>query len=177
MSPGFKIAIGVIIISAAALFYGQRPAPPDTVFPVAKKQVEKRVEAAKEKISGKKTRVKESAKVVEEVTLIAAGAEATYADIKDTPAPAEDKLAAADSALAACDNRADALVDHVESLNGEITAHEELEAAQSDEIELFSARLDALEAENAALRSRLFWVRAGAVGLVAGGLGLWVLAL
>lgn len=178
MSAGFKIAIGVIIISAAALFYGLRPAPAhDTVFPIAKKQTEKRIEKADVKISEIKKHAKKSAKKIEEISLIAIETEAAYVAIKETAAPVEDKLAAADVALAACDTRADALVDHVDYLNAEISAHEEKETALGDEVELFSARIDALESENTALRRQLFWMRAGVVGILAGGFGLWALAL
>lgn len=180
MSTGFKIAIAVIILSAAALFYGLRPAPSSDAqtFTTEKKQVEKRIKKADAKTIEAKRHVKRSAKKVEEVTLIAAETEIIYAEIKDTAAPDAEKLAAADTALTACDARADALVDHVDYLNFEISAHEEKEAVMGEERELFSARVDALEAENLTMRRQLFWARVGVVGLlVAGGLGLWALAL
>lgn len=179
MSTGFKIAVAVVILSAAALFYAFRPAPPSETqtFTTAKKQVEKRKEKADVKIAEIKKHVKKSAKKIEDVTLIATETEAAYAEIKDTPAGVEDKLAAADAALTACDTRADALVDHVDYLNAEISAHEEKETALGDEVELFSARIDALEADNATMRRQLFWARVGVVGLIAAGLGLWVLVV
>jgi len=172
-------AIIVICLSVAALLYGLRPAPaPDVkVFDTAKAQIVKKIDTAKNQIVEAKKYVKKSAKKIETLTLTATETEAEYAAIKNTPAPVEEKLAVADAALAACDTRADALADHIADQNTEIAVHEELEVAQTDEIELFSARIDALETENAALRRQLLWARWGAFGAVLGSLGLWALVV
>ena len=72
----------------------------------------------------------------------------------------------------------DALAEVIGLQNDEILLHEEREDAITEEVELFSARLDELEKENASLRRKQIMVGVGLVAVIIGGaLGLWAFAL
>lgn len=179
MSRGFKVALVLIVAGALAIVYGLLPAPstPGKVFKAAIKQAETRDAVIVSKIETVK-KIKQKAKVKADASILTAHEyEAAYADIKPTSAPVEDKLASADKALAACMDQADALIEVVQSQNDEIQLHEEREEVLTNEIELFSARVDELEAENASLRRKQILVTVGLVAILAGGAGIFVFGL